>query len=121
VSRPYYITKLQFFNLNKACVAITEAFGFHVYLVGSVLQRRDWRDVDVRCILDDTDYDSLFPDTGRGEYQRMFFDAAVSEWLANRTGLPIDFQIQQMTDANRRFDGPRNALGIFLPPKPNQS
>lgn len=34
---------------------VYDAFDSHGYLVGSCLQRRDWRDVDVRVILDDDD------------------------------------------------------------------
>jgi hypothetical protein len=29
------------------------------------------------------------------------------------TGLPIDFQIQQQSLANKQYDGPRSALGII--------
>lgn len=31
--------------------------------------------------------------------------------LTEDTGLPIDFQIQRMTEANAKYDGPRNPLG----------
>jgi hypothetical protein len=30
------------------------------------------------------------------------------------TGLPIDFQLDQMTRANTEHDGPRSALGILF-------
>ena len=44
-----------------------------------------------------------------------FLNAAVSEWIGARTGLPIDFQIQRQTDANLEFKGrPRNAVGIWV-------
>ncbi len=108
-----------FFNLNQACRVLTEAFGHHVYLVGSSLARRDHRDVDVRCILPDEEFDRLFPnqaDMTRHDLTAFWslLCVAVSEWLSNRTGLPIDFQIQRMTQANEKFPGPRHALGIFL-------
>jgi len=39
--------------LTGACRPIAAAFGGTTYLVGSVLQRPDFRDIDIRLILDD--------------------------------------------------------------------
>jgi hypothetical protein len=40
--------------------------------------------------------------------------SSISEWLAKRSGLPIDFQIQRRTDANKEYGGQlRNAIGLF--------
>jgi len=41
----------------------------------------------------------------------MLLNVAMSEWLEARTGLPIDFQFQQQTAANRDHTGRRNFLG----------
>lgn len=87
-----------------------QAFGHVAYHVGSSLtSKRDWRDVDVRLILPDTEYAAIF-DAGR-------LDPAMHNraWTAlghEMTGLPIDFQIQSQT-ASDEFDGPRSALIVL--------
>jgi len=106
-TRASFLTVTQSFNLNLACKPVAAAYG-NVYLVGSVMDRRDYRDVDLRTILADDEFDAHFA-------LRPVLDlvnTAVSTWLTERTGLPIDFQIQRMTDANREFLGPRSACGI---------
>ena len=104
------------FDLNHACLAVNEAFGLgNTFLVGSCLDRRDYRDVDVRTILDDDVFAQMFPNGG---YDHDAFwsllCASISTWLSKQTGLPVDFQIQQQTKANKDFDGNRSALGIFI-------
>lgn len=98
------------------------AFGRMPYLVGSATYKKvNWRDVDVRLILDDEDFEKL--DIGKpGE------DASNAKWMSlcmaysalgeKITGLPIDFQIQQATWANKRYPkterrGQRVPLGMF--------
>lgn len=118
----HYIGAPEFFNLNMACIPISEAFGFGCYLVGSSLKRLDHRDVDIRCILADEEFDRMFPGAkGSGDWTHggwSILCSAVSEWLKSRTGLRIDFQFQKQTDANKLFsskDGHhRNALGFFV-------
>ena len=78
------------------------------YLVGSALQRPDYRDVDVRLMLDDDRYDALMA-TG---VKLSRLNLAVSVWGQKVTGLPIDFQVQRVTDANAEFNGPRDPIGI---------
>lgn len=106
------------FNLNLACRALSEAFGHAVYLVGSALERRDYRDVDVRCLLDDDEFDRLFPGCPSATQYHPAWSllcCAISEWLAARTGLPIDFQFQKRTKANAEFpDGARQPYGVAL-------
>lgn len=122
--RANYIGAPHFFELNNACRVLVDAFGYHIYLVGSALDRRDYRDVDVRAILPDEEYARLFPGlSGNPSLNAMWslLCSSISLWLAQRTGLPIDFQIQQQTEANaanahRR--GKRHPLGMFLEPKP---
>jgi hypothetical protein len=94
---------------------VIQAFGKTPYLVGSVLQTRQWRDVDVRLILYDEEYASL----GLGDPKHPHCNGKwVSLTLAfavlgkTLTGLPIDFQIQQQTYANALYRGPRSAIGI---------
>lgn len=74
--------------------------------VGSSLEHKDFRDVDVRAILADADYVSL----PRGV--RKLLNITVSVYLQQTTGLPVDFQIQHMFSANDKYgDRPRSALG----------
>jgi hypothetical protein len=81
--------------------------------VGTAAVGTDFRDVDVRTILADDEFDALFE--GR-EHLWDLLCMSVSLYLSNATGLPIDFQIQRMTEANAAHDGPRQALGINAPP-----
>ena len=121
MKRANYIGAPAFFRLNQACRAIVDAFGQHVYLVGSALRTREFRDVDVRCILPDEDFDSRFPGlAGSGAYcYNAFWNllcVSISFWLAQQTDLNIDFQIQRQTEANAEYPGAaeRHALGIFI-------
>jgi hypothetical protein len=120
--RAHWLGAPQFFNLNRACCAVDQAFGGAcTYLVGSSLERRDYRDVDVRVILDDEHYDRLFPGlVGHNEELHPLWSvmcASIVLYLSQHSGLPIDFQIQRRTQANERYpmrEHPRNAVGIFL-------
>lgn len=102
------------YALDAACrpIALTFGFGTGPYLVGSVQERTagPTSDVDVRLILPDKQYDRLFRKQS-AEF-RTLLDLAFSGWLAAQTGLPVDFQIQRMTEANERHGGKvRNPLG----------
>lgn len=120
MTRFNWIGAPEMFNLDAACRPIADAFGHCVYLVGSALERRDYRDVDVRCILDDNTFDQMFPDrrTTRTAWlnpREAILDAAMAGWLQARTGLPIDFQFQRRSEANAEFGGkPRHPLGLAL-------
>lgn len=116
------------FKLELACQHLYRAFVDHrgdsfggIYLVGSALERPDWRDVDVRLILDDASFCRLFPDAGPVSQSRWEFDArwcilttTISAWLSEQTGLPVDFQFQPQSHANERHKGRRNALGLIF-------
>lgn len=115
--RANYVGAPAFFNLNMTCRLINEAFGDvgHCYLVGSAMERRDHRDVDVRFIMEDDAYARLF--RGEGGWLNPLWSLmcqSISVWLHEQTGLPVDFQIQQQTAANAAHNGPRSALGLFL-------
>lgn len=107
-----------YFALNAACAIINSAFenGFGCYLVGSSLERRDHRDVDVRYIMDDASFDAMFRCGGERAHDALWslMCLSISLWLSQQSGLPVDFQIQRQTDANERHKGNRSALGIFL-------
>ncbi|MGW7786014.1 hypothetical protein [Streptomyces tricolor] len=93
---------------------IDAAFGHLPYLVGTAAIGKTWRDVDVRLILPDDEFDSLFPPVEQGEPDGRWglLCAAISELARQRTGLPVDFQIQRMSYANARYPGVRLALGL---------
>ncbi len=116
--RANWLPSPHFFLLNQACLALNDAFGgIHCYLVGSSLHRRDYRDVDVRCILDDEHFDRLFPEAKEAPSRNALWSimcTAIALMLKEQTGLPIDFQIQRRTEANDANNGERHALGCFL-------
>lgn len=110
--RANYLSVTEAYNLNVVCRLIACLYGYGVYQVGSSLERQDYRDVDLRCILGDSEYDRMF--CGESADKRLrFLNVAISEWIAARTGLPIDFQFQRQTQANAQFSGQRNAVGIL--------
>lgn len=113
--RANYLPSPQSLLLNQACLFVAQAFDSHPYLVGSCLHKRDFRDVDVRLILDDERYDRMFE--AECENPNAYWSllcTSISMYLSKASGLPIDFQIQRMTQANEKHKGPRDALGIFL-------
>jgi hypothetical protein len=107
-----------YFKLNAFAEWVNLAFGdaFGVYLVGSAARSKQWRDVDVRLILPDEEYASLFgkprvPVQAGPLYALLC--AAISSLGKEMTGLPIDFQIDQQTEVNARTEGQvRVALGF---------
>ena len=121
-----YIGAPACFALEIACKAVQEAFRptgdgrlGQVYVVGSALERADWRDVDVRMILDDASFAELFPDACLRAGAAWEFDprwtllcVAISQWMSKETDLPIDFQFQPMSWANERHDKPRHPAGL---------
>jgi hypothetical protein len=96
------------------------AFGEPPYHVGSSLTLKSgWRDVDVRLILPDDAYAALEigkPNLPRQNGKWVALCMAFSALGRHMTGLPIDFQIQQLTRANDdypRAEHPRSSLGII--------
>ena len=116
--KPSYIGAPACFALETACRQINEAFGdYGCYVVGSALDRPDWRDVDVRFIMSDEQFDAEFPHAGQcweQDAKWLLLTVAISERLSKVTGLPIDFQIQPQTHANERHKGKRNAVGLLI-------
>jgi hypothetical protein len=115
--KPSYIGVPAVFKLEQACQQLNDAFGyFGCYLVGSANQRSDWRDIDVRFVLEDDEFDKLFPDVAGSQWEHdprwLIMTVAISEWLSKLTGLPVDFQFQRQTNANELHKGERQALGI---------
>ena len=104
------------FRLAQECHFIEEALGDTCYLVGSVLKRPDFRDVDVRVIFDDAKYDALF---GADTHQdsSAFWSllcTSTSDSLQLRTGLNIDFQVQKRSQITEAMWAQwREPLGVY--------
>ena len=95
--------------LNEVCQQIDEALGMP-YLVGTAATDQDYRDVDVRVLLDDDEFDAIFAARPK-LWDLLCF--TVSHYLRDVTGLPVDFQVQRRTEANERFGGMfRNPLAM---------
>lgn len=103
-----YLPRDAAYSLRHWCSEIALSYPtLGVYLVGSALAHSDYRDVDVRAIMRDEDFDATFG----GHGPRLGLTCmALSAWLKNMTGMPVDFQFQRMSIANERHRGPRNAL-----------
>lgn len=89
--------------LDHWCHLLRMSFGEMPYLVGSVLERTDHRDVDIRIILTDEKYDAI-PMNVRD------LNMLLSRWGQQMTGLPIDCQVQSAAES-KGFDGPINPRG----------
>jgi hypothetical protein len=119
-----YIGAPACFALELGCREICDAFnGYGCYVVGSALERADWRDVDVRFIMPDDKFAELFPDAGQHwehDARWLLLTISISERLSKLTGLPVDFQFQPQTHANERHKGKRNAIGLRIVTKPEE-
>ena len=96
-------------NLEHQCRLLNAVFGNHCYLVGSVLYKTDFRDVDIRSILPDDKFTKLL---GINNTRLLFMNTVISDWLSARTSLPIDFQFQSQSEANSLYNGNRSFIGI---------
>ena len=104
--------------LEQYATILRTAFNAIPYHVGSsVTTKSNWRDVDVRLILDDEVWEQWgFGDPYRPNLKWTAYCAAFAELGRKMTELPIDFQIQQMSMANEYYKPPahtREALGIM--------
>jgi hypothetical protein len=112
-----YVHAPSLFLLSQACLPLVQAFGVP-YHVGSSLYRPDFRDVDVRLILADDEFAALFPGHDRApgmcHARWSVMSSSISLYLSQASGLKVDFQFQEMSDANLRYPtGERHPLGIF--------
>jgi hypothetical protein len=93
---------------------VFRAFGHVCYHVGSSLREKTgWRDVDVRLILPDAEYERMGLGDPRFQHENKRWVSLVLAWSSfgkTITGLPIDFQIQQQTLANETEKGNRSAM-----------
>lgn len=120
MQRASYIPPEAQFSLDAAAREVRRAFGgVGVFVVGSCTERPDYRDVDVRLMLHDDDFETLFPVDAETLFRPRFqiLCLAMSAWFRHLTGLPIDFQFQKMSIANDRHKGKRRVpigLNAFI-------
>ena len=100
----------QMFLLDLACKPIQEGIGDTYHVGTSADGRQGYRDVDVRTILSDEQYGALL--TAINAEGIAFMGLAIGHYLHALSGLPIDYQIQQQSAANRMHQGMRNPLGM---------
>ena len=106
----------QFLLLDFYGQAVLAAWGEPGYLVGSSQRGEPWRDIDVRVMLDDAVFERRFSGASGDRHASRAWRAEMLAWstLGERmTGLPIDFQVEPISEANRiNLDGPRNPIGL---------
>ncbi len=122
--RANYLPARHYYRLNLACAGIEGAFDLGIYLVGSCLERQDYRDVDVRAIVTAEwwrrvfgDFDAEYGARGTADALWSLMCCGGSAHLSQMSGLPVDFQIQEQSTANAKFPSKqfrRSALGIFV-------
>lgn len=88
------------------------------------MERPDWRDVDVVMIMDDDQFAREFPTACLNSGAAWEMDArwlvltcALSKWLTEKAGVPVDFKFQPQTFANEHHKGQRNPIGRFMAPR----
>ncbi len=93
--------------LNQFGEQLRHAFGHVAYHVGSSLRLKDgWRDVDVRLMLDDDEWAALQLGNPDNPHHSPRWRTLCIVWSSHGrqiTGLPIDFQLQQVTHANATY------------------
>ena len=104
-------------RLNAFGALIREAYDHVPYLVGSAVRGKVWRDVDVRLMLPDDEFNAMFGSVRPFGLNPLFalLTAGISALGKEMTDLPIDFQFQPESHANKRYDGVRQPLGIWFP------
>ncbi len=113
-----YVGAPAIFTLDEQCSIINECFeGFGCYLVGSSLVTPNWRDVDIRFMMPDDEFEKLFPEISMHwefDPRWILLTTSISERLSRITGLPVDFQFQPQTQANKIHKGARHAIGMRI-------
>lgn len=104
--------------LNQFGDFVRDAFGTHgVYWVGSSMgdDKTNWRDVDIRVMLEDDEWEKLFGDLPPKQCHNhpkwRTLCIIFSHYGRHLTGLPIDFQIQRVKEANEEYNGRRSHCG----------
>lgn len=115
MSRMCYLTPAELLRLDAACQPVVDSFRdvkgwIGLYLVGSVMTRADYRDVDVRMVLRDKAFRRLMGDP----LVHRLWNVALSQMVDSAANLrgPVDFQVQSLTESSGTEDRtPANPLG----------
>lgn len=104
------------FKLRLFGETVRRLTGATAYLVGSVLDRPDYRDVDVRIMVDDDTFARLFGADGLWITNGglTLGNMALSALARELTGLDVDCQVQRMSDANA-VDGDKQRQPLMFP------
>lgn len=103
-------------QLDHAMMIVCRAFEEQAWQVGSSTKGTDYRDVDVRIIMDDAKFNALFGDWNATTWQPFWslVCTSISVYLRQVTGLPVDFQIQRRSNVkDADWDEPRSTCGHF--------
>ena len=104
----------EYMTLAAALMVVKEAFQETPYLVGSANETRDYRDIDVRVIMNNDKFDALFGSWNGMKPFQTLVTIAVSAWLTRVTGLPVDFQVQRRSGVKKSdWDKVREPLQIY--------
>ena len=96
--RANYLLLSDFSNLQSWAVSLRHMLkSYGVFQVGSSLTTKYYRDVDVRQIMIETEYQDLI-----SKIDISILNHAISLWGQKVTGLPIDFQIQSIKDPDNK-------------------
>lgn len=95
--RMSYLSVDQMRSLDHWCHLLRMSFGEIPFLVGSAITRPDYRDVDIRIPLDDGTFDTFPMDVGD-------LNMLLSRWGKQMTGLPIDCQVQRLSEFRSHGD-----------------
>lgn len=112
----YIVSPPALFRLRLFGDAVHRLIGVRAYMVGSVLHRRDHRDVDVRIMLNDPEFERLFGGDGLWvtNGSLTLANMALSALAKEISGLEVDCQIQRTSDANA-VDGDKQRQPLLLP------
>jgi hypothetical protein len=102
--RVCYVPHPKLFALRMGTSMIEQIMDEFCYMVGSCMERPDYRDVDVRMIVADLRYNFI------PEKELKLIEQIVSMWLTKISDLPVDFQIQSQSESNKYKDRPRNGV-----------
>lgn len=117
----HFLGVTQFIELRWSAAIVKGIFrdSYGIYLVGSAGTRKDWRDVDVRQIISDDEFQERFGEFvepyDRNKFLRAF-NIGVSAAMRSYCNLPVDYQVQPITKANELYPSPenrRNSIGLL--------
>lgn len=105
MTRSNYLSLVQLGTLRIEVQPLAAVWGT-AYLVGSSIERPDFRDVDVRIPLKAKHLRHLLARKGGLLLQQHI----TSAWLSRTVGLPVDFQFQDIDEFHEHDGRPRQPL-----------